>query len=195
MHLFSKNYYRAPFFLLELEQFLLLCRQFDLNPLSMRGSIAGAMGPAQFMPSTYRHYGVHLSSRSSSINDLFNSIASIANYLHKLGWNRNLWLTLPVHIKSHKQGTPLKLPETSFKLKYTVNALRHFDINYPKLRSNQKVRFIRLQGPHQKNQYWLGSRNFYLITRYNRSTYYAMAVSQLSQRIKQQYKQRISDKH
>jgi len=183
---FSVHYYRAAFFRKELIEFLLLCREQHINPLTVKGSYAGAIGPGQFMPSSYRYYGINFTSngkkgkkskKANLISNPLDSAASIANYLHKLGWKKNEIIATQVY--AH-QG---KLPTTSFKLKYTTKQLSVFSIKTKhRLPPHAKFRFITLENKNS-TEYWLGSYNFYLITRYNQSTYYAMAVYQLSQAI------------
>ncbi|OGT59418.1 MAG: lytic murein transglycosylase B [Gammaproteobacteria bacterium RIFCSPHIGHO2_12_FULL_42_10] len=153
---FSKSS-RAHFFRNELEQFLLLTREEKLNPLTVMGSYAGAMGQPQFMPSSYRRYAIHFSKsrRIDLMHNTTNVIGSIANYYHRCGWKLN---------------EPVALPSRSATLVTSKTAL--------------KTKLIALPIDHNHTmEYWVGFHNFDVIKRYNASNLYAMAVFQLSHSI------------
>jgi membrane-bound lytic murein transglycosylase B len=170
---------RAGYFLTELEEFLLLCREQHLDPLKIKGSYAGAIGQPQFMPSSYRHYAVNFSGNpkidlSENIPDI---IGSIANYYQKHGWDTNEPIVVPALIQSEKYRNFLSQNQ---KMSITKTDLSHYGITpYSPIPSNQKVKVIELQGYHG-NEYWLSMHNFDVIKRYNASNLYAMAVYQLS---------------
>ncbi len=187
---FSKNR-RASYFRKELTQFLLLCREEHLNPLTVKGSYAGAIGQPQFMPSSYRYYAIDFSGdkRRDLINNEDDVIGSIANYFHKNGWKSGQLVAVPAKLKATKSNPALHLPKEKFKPSYTQAKIKSYGlVTTQKLPANAKVRFIRLE-QKSRAEYWLGLQNFYVITRYNYSTKYAMAVYQLSQEIAQQYEQ------
>jgi membrane-bound lytic murein transglycosylase B len=172
---------RAKYFRSELTNYLLLCREYGFSPLSIKGSYAGAMGAPQFMPSAYRKYAVDFrgNGKADLMQDPQDIIASIANYLQKNGWQRGVAVAIPVKVISTAD-----LPRTGFKPTYTATELRRFSIKpLTPLDSRTRYRFIELQGPNGP-EYWLGSKNFYTITRYNASTNYAMAVYQIGQAAK-----------
>jgi membrane-bound lytic murein transglycosylase B len=180
------NSRRAAYFKKELVQFLLLCKEQGFNPLTVTGSYAGAIGQPQFMPSSYRAYAVKFAGNKSSdlMHNEVDIIGSVANYFHKNGWKRGQIIAIPVTLK--KSSNP-RLPEPTFRPKYTEKELQAFDIIPAQtVPTYSKARFIELQGD-KGMQYWLGLKNFYVITRYNQSTNYAMAVYQLSQALQHQY--------
>ncbi len=195
--LYTLSFYyprRAPFFQNELKEYLLLCREQNWNPLLIEGSYAAALGQAQFMPSNYRAYAK--SYRGNKKVNLFDNnadiIASIANYFYAYGWQRNQPIASKAIIEGNKyeqlpiQDRNSKISEPSLTLaqlqKYNVKTTAHYPLNY-------KATFMRFQ--LEKGQtYWLGYHNFYVITRYNTSKLYALAVYQLAMQIKQQYQVR-----
>jgi membrane-bound lytic murein transglycosylase B len=170
---------RAPYFISELEEFLLLCREQNINPLTIKGSYAGAIGQPQFMPSSYRHYAVNFSGNGTiNLNDnILDIIGSIANYYQKHGWDTNQLVVIPALMEKDKFKTFF---DQNQKMTITKNDLSHYGIMpYVPVPANQKIRVIELQGYHG-NEYWLSMHNFDVIKRYNPSNLYAMAVYQLS---------------
>jgi len=175
---------RSKFFRSELRHYLLLCREESLDPSALYGSYAGAMGLGQFISSSYRHYSVD--GDGDGRRDLWNSprdiIFSVANYFKQHGWKHGQAVTQRMEFS----GDATQL-DTKNKLKpsYTTKTLQQlgFDINTD---SKDLVSLIVLD---QKNtqEYWLGEHNFYVITRYNHSHMYAMAVYQLSKEIMGQW--------
>ena len=181
---------RAKFFKKELEEFLLLTKENKLNPVDLKGSYAGAMGSPQFMPSSYRSYAANLESKGPV--DLFNNnnsvIGSVANYFAKHGWKKDEAIA---HIATVKQSKnlPKKASYYNPKPNITIEELKKSGIS-PKdrvlFKPSTKVAFLELvdhKDPKLK-EYWIAGNNFYVITRYNHSVNYAMAVYQLSQEIK-----------
>ncbi len=172
----------SKFYQQELFYFLLLCRQQNWHPLMINGSAAGAIGESQFMPSSYMHYAISTNSKHADLlyNDA-DAILSVANFLHKNYWQNNKMILIPVRIT--KQNP--KLPKNTFKLNYTLLELKNnFDINFnsSNLILNSQARFITKLENH-KVHYYLGLKNFYVITRYNHSTNYALAVTMLSKKL------------
>lgn len=172
---------RAVFFKSQLTEFLLLCRDQGFDPLKVMGSYAGAMGQPQFMPSSYRYYGVDFS-HSGKI-DLMNNeadiIGSIANYYHQYGWKMDEPVAIPAtiigerfrfFIRDKKPGEWFTLAQLA---RYGV--LPTVKINNPKL----KARVLILPSRYS-NEYWIAFHNFYVIKHYNPSDMYAMALYQLS---------------
>ncbi len=158
---------RAPFFRSELEQFLLLVREQNMDPLKVTGSYAGAMGQPQFMPSSIRQYAIHFSGNShiDLEHNAIDAIGSVANYYNKHGWNTHQ----PVAIQTRLQAQPFGF-------------LTHNRIPQTPSLSGYKAKLIELQG-YSGREYWLGYPNFEVIKRYNPSDLYAMAVYQLSDQI------------
>lgn len=177
---------RAKFFRKELEQFLLLCREEKLDPAKPKGSYAGAMGLPQFIPSSYRSYAADFDGDDqrdiwSSSSD---SIASVANYFAKHGWRTGEQVTVPVKVDGDKYKDALG---DGLELEHAIDELIKLDIKIPEdLKGSFKAKLLQLDredGP----AFWLGLHNFYVITRYNHSALYAMAVHQLSQKIRSRF--------
>ncbi len=174
---------RSKFFLNELEEFLLLSREENFDPLAITGSYAGAMGKPQFISSSYRMYAVDFD--GDGIRDLLDNIddaiGSVANYLARHGWQRNQPIAFKVSAtqsKPEKMGR-LKKPKTEIK-----QWRKQGFVPEQSSLDSLAAELIVLQGK-EAPEYWLGLQNFYAITRYNHSALYAMAVYQLSQAIQQ----------
>jgi membrane-bound lytic murein transglycosylase B len=175
------NSRRAPYFRSELQEFLLLTREEGLNPLTVMGSYAGAIGQPQFMPSSYRYYAVNFSN-SGKTDLMYNEvdvIGSIANYYKKHGWKNDQ----PVSVQASLMGDRFHYYMENDKIKQplTVAELEKYGMvpkweGYP---DNLKVKILELEERYY-NQYWLTFHNFDVIKRYNASALYAMAVYQLS---------------
>lgn len=168
---------RSAYFTGELETFLLMSRKEGRDPLDLRGSYAGAMGYGQFMPSSFKEYAVDFNG-DGHINlwDPEDAIGSVANYFRAHGWQRDA----PVAIRANGQAP---LMAHGFKTRYTVGALQAAGLTpQGALGRDQKVSLLRLDAG-KEYQYWFGLPNFYTITRYNHSTYYAMAVWQLGEAV------------
>ncbi|MDO5506619.1 MAG: lytic murein transglycosylase B [Pseudoxanthomonas suwonensis] len=174
---------RAPFFAAELAQLFALHKAEPHLPLTeMRGSYAGAMGMGQFMPSSYRLWAKD--GDGDARRDLFGSradiFASIANYFVLHGWQRGE----PVVARADKDPN---LPEWTPDAVDPLWTLDHIEGKGYRPRAGQPRRdgatVINFEGDAGR-EYWLGYRNFYVITRYNRSPMYSLAVHQLSQAIR-----------
>ena len=171
---------RGRFFRGELEEFLLLTREERMDPKAIKGSYAGAMGIGQFIPSSYRAYAVDFDGDGRrDLWDPEDAIGSVAHYFERHGWIRGA----PVAVKARVEGDDYrKLPRKGAKPVVPVAMLERHGVHPPSgaLDGVSKVVFLEYdQGPARK-EYWLGFDNFYVITRYNRSPLYAMAVYQLS---------------
>jgi membrane-bound lytic murein transglycosylase B len=173
---------RAKFFKSELEEFLLLVRDKKLNPFTIMGSYAGAIGQPQFMPSSYRYYAVNFSNSGSIdlMHDEIDVIGSIANYYKKHGWIENS----PVVMQGMAIGSRYDYLKRNNQIDSSSIAIADLSkygiLPKQKIRNNNlKVKIIELDSIYQK-EYWLGFHNFDVIKRYNSSDLYAMAVFQLS---------------
>ena len=169
---------RSPFFRSELEEFLLLCQEEHINPLTPTGSYAGAMGIPQFMPSSYRHYAIDYN--KDNRRDIWRNpddvIASIANYFAKHGWQTGQPVAALIRDKGHNSVTyPPLLKEN---LRFIKSNSANPNISKPLLSTN-KAKIIAFKQENGE-ELWATSNNFYVITRYNKSPLYAMAVFQLS---------------
>jgi len=175
---------RASYFQSELTQYLLLAREEGFDPLSIRGSYAGAMGALQFMPSSYRKFAV--SGRHASHRDLWGDwgdiFASTANYLHQAGWQYGGPVLAEAQLAPDQSVTP---PERMV-LNETLGGLRSHALTIPSTLPDDTPAVL-LAAPRQDAMgYRVGFQNFYVITRYNSSPLYAMAVYDLAQAVKQQ---------
>ncbi len=178
---------RAAFFKKELREFLLLTKEQGFDPLELKGSYAGAMGIPQFMPSSYRAYAVDFDGNGQA--DIWNTpadaIGSIASYLKRHGWEANAPVAVQATLTKNdaaKLATSNSLP--SMTIEELVSKGWKNDSPLPK---GIKVRPLVLDGANG-DEYWLTAKNFYAITRYNRSDLYAMAVWQLGEHVEKKLK-------
>ena len=182
---------RASFFRKELTQFLLLAREEGKNPTSLTGSYAGAMGFGQFIPSSYRNYAVDFD--RDGVRDIWqnrtDAIGSVANYFSRHGWRGAAQVTLPVQLKAETEQL-LDIANQSLKPTHSVAQMVEMGVIVDGLDPEARVLLLRLLGG-DKPEYWLGFDDFYVITRYNHSRLYAMAVYQLGQEILKRRKQSI----
>jgi len=172
---FEKNR-RNKFFKNQLEKFILLSFRNKFNPKNVKGSYAGAIGCCQFMPSNYAPYGVDLNSDGRvTLQNPVDAIGSVANYLKENGWRRGE----PVATRVSYTGNRFKKYKTGYDKKYHRASLVGLTPRQ-KWDYHDKVRLIKLNRA-EYDELWYGAKNFYVITRYNHSAYYAMAVHQLAE--------------
>ncbi len=175
---------RGRFFRGELEQFLLLVREEDMDPLSALGSYAGAMGLPQFIASSFRHYAVDFDGdgRRDIWNSTADAIGSIANYLQRHGWQRDAAIAVPARVEGSEHGK-FAYRKKPRKPAHTVGKLRRHGIRpVTPLADETRAALLVLEAESGPG-YWLTLHNFYVITRYNHSPLYAMAVYQLGREI------------
>ncbi|MFQ3230666.1 lytic murein transglycosylase B [Reinekea sp.] len=172
---------RADYFQREWIRYLLIMRDQKMDPLETKGSYAGAMGYPQFMPTSYVAYAVdHDGDGDIDIwNDVIDSIGSVANYLKENGWQRNG--AIYTAVISAQESDQIKL--NNFDRDRTLKQLEAQGWT-PKFRGKDDdlvfpVRLEGVDGP----EYWLGYKNFWVVSRYNRSFSYTMAVVQLADAI------------
>lgn len=177
---------RADFFREELEHFLLLTREEDIAPLTLKGSYAGAMGIGQFMPSSYRTYAIDFNhdGQRNLWSDVEDVIGSVAHYLKQHEWQPGEPIILPTQVREHAVEELLAL---EFKPQYTLQQLKQKGLLFQGDQPNDQLGMLIDLETKQGRAYWVGFKNFYVITRYNRSKRYAMAVYQLAQEIARQY--------
>ena len=175
---------RANFFRSEFEQFLLLAREQGFDPLSLKGSYAGAMGMPQFISSSYRHYAIDFDGDDTI--DIWNNsddaIGSVANYFAEHGWEKGK----PVVVKVKVEGENYKQTlDGNLELDIYESDLERLGIkSHSSFEKNEKLKLFEYELA-KENEYWLAHKNFYVITRYNHSSLYAMAVYQLAMEIKE----------
>ena len=182
---------RRKFFTIQLENLFILAREQNIDPLSLKGSYAGAMGLGQFMPNSYRDYAVDFD--GDSFADIWlnpaDAIGSVANYLMAHGWEKDQGIIT--------EGRLLKENSlVSFnRISRPKNSLAYFkNLGLDTLNptdTSKKVLPIKLE-EKSKKEYWFGFNNFYVIGRYNPRVKYAMAVTQLSDKIKTRFCQGYS---
>jgi membrane-bound lytic murein transglycosylase B len=174
---------RATFFRNELENYLLLARSQHFDPLVLTGSYAGAMGLPQFMPSSYRSYAVDFDDDTTI--DIWNNptdaIGSVGNYLREHGWTTGA----PITVSARVSGSGYQsLLGTGVKPRIPVSEMRDLGVEAAApVEGDPKAALVELQAEYAM-EYWLGFNNFYVITRYNTSPLYAMAVYQLAQALR-----------
>lgn len=181
---------RAEFFRTELEQFLLLTRENQLDPLAVKGSFAGAIGIPQFMPGSQRRYAIDFDGDqrvdlSGSIDD---AIGSVARFLEQHGWQAGQPVAVPAEVSGEADAS---LVAAGIRPSLRVDHLASRGI-VAAAPPTATVTLVDLVTPGKATEYWLGFENFYVITRYNRSSFYAMSVFQLAQAIRQRMPDRLA---
>lgn len=177
---------RSKMFRLELEHYLLLAREETMALATPRGSYAGAMGIAQFMPGSYRRYAIDFDGDGK--RDLFenasDAIGSVANYLTAHGWQRGEPVAVPANVE-RSAATSFEASKLSTRVRLDELKIRGVTVSgvYPGEKEAIPLALHNREGA----EYWLGFDNFYVITRYNNSVYYAMAVYQLSRELRKQH--------
>lgn len=173
---------RSPFFTRELEQFLILTREQGKDPLELVGSYAGAMGYGQFMPSSYRHYAYDFD--GDGLIDIWDNpvdaIGSVANYFSEHGWKPDAPVVSRAAVR---EGFDDSVANQSLKPEHTLGELAGYGfVTKQALSPDLAATAMVLEGKTGP-EYWIGLENFYVITRYNHSRLYAMAVHQLGELI------------
>ena len=175
---------RAEFFRKELREFLLLARDEQIDPLNLKGSYAGAMGLPQFMPSSFRNYAVDFDGDGhiNIWNNPDDAIGSVASYFKRHGWVAGEGVVSRARVSGTRVDEGVT---TGIEPVKTVGELRALGwSSHDALRDDLPVTAFRLEGENGP-EYWMGLKNFYAITRYNRSVMYAMAVHQLAEQLVQ----------
>ena len=163
-----------------------MTREENFDASKLLGSYAGAMGMPQFISSSFRHYAVDFDGDGK--RDLWNNptdaIGSVANYFRKHHWKKGQPVThkVQVHGKNHPKLITKSLKPSHSQLELLVNGV----ILPGKVDKKLKGKLLKLK-TEKDPEHWVAWNNFYVITRYNHSALYSMAVFQLSQKIKQGY--------
>lgn len=175
---------RADFFRSELEQFLLYVRDEQLDAFSLRGSYAGAIGLPQFMPGSIRRFAVdldgdgHIDLRGNTAD----AIGSVGNFLAEHGWRSGEPVVFRMRYDSESRLAPLI--EAGIRPQFTIGELaEHGVTSVEPISPELPLALIDLPNGDETTSYFLGAPNFFAITRYNRSSFYAMAVYDLSRAI------------
>ena len=173
---------RGTFFRGELRQLFLLAREEQLDVGSLLGSYAGALGPPQFIPSSYRNFAVD--GNGDGRRDLFQNwddiIASVANYFAVHNWQRGQ----PIATRAEFGRNAVRpTGPTELVLKDTVGSLTRQHVQFSTDLPDTAPALLVTLPREDDNEYWVGFQNYYVITRYNRSTMYALAVFQLGEAI------------
>jgi len=177
---------RADFFRGELEQLLLMGRETTLDIANLRGSYAGAMGMPQFLPSSYRKFAIDFDGDGkrnlwTSVPDV---IGSVANYYKQHDWQTGQQIAVP----ATAQATPDPALVDDITPKTPIAEFRKLGIHPAgEVKDDALAALLPLQ-TESGMEYWFGLKNFYVITRYNRSTNYAMAVYEIAQGIRARVK-------
>ncbi len=183
---------RSAYFQGELEQYLGLAQRTGIDPFSLRGSYAGAMGLGQFMPTSWVNFAVDFDGDGRV--DLFHSpvdaIGSVASYFKAFHWQPGMPVFYPVQFDPKTVDmdallAPDILPTFSVARFQALGAV----LDGPALQHPGPLALVELQNGGEPPQYVAGTENFYAITRYNWSSYYAMAVFELGREVAQAYKQ------
>jgi membrane-bound lytic murein transglycosylase B len=182
---------RGEFFRRQLEEFLLMMREEQMDPQQPLGSYAGAIGMPQFIPSSFRAFAIDFDGdgKRNLWDNPADVIGSVANYFAEHDWRQGepVAFRLGVRLDGIEPGNRRgQKPNLGID---DLRALRATLLLPANLGESEQVALLEFEQP-AGNDYWLGLHNFYVITRYNHSNLYAMAVYQLSEAIKQ----RLTDK-
>lgn len=178
------DYPKRPLFRRELKSFLIMCRQYNLDPLKIKGSYAGAMGYGQFIPSSYLSYAIDFD--GDDLKDIWSNpvdaIGSVANYINQHGWVRDGVIASRARVS----GTEYKaLANETLKPGKTLKEWADLGVtpaSSDQLSDSETAALFKYKG-RVGAEFWLGFNNFYTVTRYNHSRLYAMSVIQLGDEI------------
>lgn len=178
---------RSAFFSKEFAQYVRLAAEQGWEMSEPKGSYAGAMGMGQFIPSSYLHYAIDFD--GDGHRDLFHNpadaIGSVANYFHEHKWRLGAPVAQPVQVADERRVQALLSDKLEITTQWRQLKAAGVSSQTP-LADDTPVKLLRLEGA-EGTEYWAVEHNFYVITRYNRSPLYAMAVYQLSEAIAQEY--------
>jgi membrane-bound lytic murein transglycosylase B len=180
---------RSAYFRSELEEFFVLCAREGSNPQAVKGSFAGALGLAQFMPGSLNRYAVDLDDDGHI--DLLNSpadvVGSVAHFLASFGWQRGLATHFAVSVPVNEADrAALLAPDILPSFSAAQFAERGAVLDAAGRAHGGPLALVELQNGEHAPSYLAGTQNFYAVTRYNWSSYYAMAVIELAQALTQQ---------
>lgn len=179
---------RMEFFRGELENTLLFARESDIDPLSLLGSYAGAIGLPQFMPGSIRSFAVDFDGdgKIDLRNSPVDAIGSVANFLAEHGWKRGEPIVFPAAVSTAEtiRGWDMFIGQ-GLEAKFTLDELKAAGV-VPSVEPPADMLYglVDLQNGAEPTEYWLGARNFFALTRYNRSYFYAMSVVDLGRAVR-----------
>ena len=178
---------RARFFRGELEHYLLLARDSGVNVFSIRGSYAGAIGMPQFMPGSTRRYAVDFDGDGAIDlrRNAADAIGSVANFLKQHGWRRGgeVLLEASVSGEAYKPYADGGLRPRATLAELAQAGVRV--VGLPSEREAERGVLVELESPGQPGEFRVGLHNFYVLTRYNRSAFYAAVVADLAQALRE----------
>ena len=177
---------RAAFFKRELTEFLLLVREEGKDPFAPMGSYAGAMGYGQFISSSYRNFAIDFDGdgKRDIWTNRSDAVGSVANYLARHRWHGQGPAVVRV---DEADARILELVQTDLGLKHTVGEFRKRGAPLGGALDDTSKAALFAMEADDGTEYWLGLNDFHVITRYNRSAMYALAVLQLSQEIRRRF--------
>lgn len=179
---------RMEFFRGELENTLLFARESGIDPFTLLGSYAGAIGWPQFMPGSIRKFAVDFDGdgkidlRNSSVD----AIGSVARFLAEHGWKRGEPMVFPATVSSTESARTWDIfIGQGLEAKFKLDELKAAGVT-PNVEPPADMQFglVDLQNGEQPTEYWLGATNFFAITQYNRSFFYAMSVIDLGRAVR-----------
>jgi membrane-bound lytic murein transglycosylase B len=173
---------RSRYFRSELERFLVMTHREKIDPLSVKGSYAGAMGPLQFMPSAYLKYGIdgNDDGQRNLFSDWDDIFASVAHYLHECGWEAGGPVVADVRIDP---GATFQIDPSNLRLDETIDGLNAQGVRVESAAPGNTPVVLLLAQQQDGPTYRVGFNNFHALTRYNHSALYAMAVDELAEAI------------
>ncbi len=181
---------RAEYFRAELEQYLLYTRESRLDATALKGSYAGAIGIPQFMPGSIRRFGVDFDGdgRRDLRGSATDSIGSVANFLGMHGWVAGA----PVAVQARVAGDASRaFADGEIVPIHRADVLREAGVEFAaSVEAGTPCVLIELESPGSPSEFLVGLQNFYALTRYNRSSFYAAAVSELAAEISVAYRPR-----
>lgn len=181
---------RMRYFRDELEQTLLYARENNMDPFALSGSYAGAIGWAQFMPGSVRRFAVDFDGdgKIDLLHSPVDAIGSVASFLVQHGWKTGLPLVYPATVSNDDERRWQILLGHSLDASYSLPECWLAGVSTDRdLPAGLSYGLVDLQNGSNPTQYWLGTENFFAITKYNRSFYYAMSVIELGNAVKQRH--------
>jgi membrane-bound lytic murein transglycosylase B len=175
---------RMAYFRGELENTLLFARESGIDPFSLLGSYAGAIGLPQFMPGSIRQFAIDFDGdgKIDLRNSPVDAIGSVARFLVEHGWRRSEPIAFPVNVDGGEKWQ--RFIGQGLEAKFSLNELKADGVTPVIAPPDLLFGLVDLQNGADPTDYWLGTNNFYAITQYNRSFFYAMSVNDLGRALR-----------